>query len=530
VKKREHICIVDIVAAKSDPIAVRLMELMSAKKGFPTPESRWGGDAMWTTRENGDVVFIGPGLLRRGGATLIQKAEECALEYVEKIAAEARAGPTSPLSRKPGKGSQDSLYAKFWGRTKIERENGVRPFTGEYRAVAGKFDMYGDDLFADMDSEVDVEREELEKENLGNYDGIILKNPLSSSLFEYGADLFPKSILNAVRGESRYTKVGEDKLSSVIAIGDSIRFDKEGTLKSLIVAIGGSQVAVRPVRDYSEEWYPFSKLLPLQLVEVSQLSLADHTCKIKPVPMIPLLVRDESRRGGACFCGRPCWHSSSVDRYVMFPCDAEQAAMLWAGPGGERSSPKKAHKVDCSTIFCDYTCLVRFFADIFKSNPVTGNRLVCITRSILVALEDLTRDLIPALLNRGTYVLSTVQVQLLSGYWPLCGVAARTLFVQLVNVAEKQRLHGFLEFEMGMRAELLSMDLQVGPAVTSSKDNAPQTPPKKDVEDVEDCQVDCTDEFIDFGGQDFYDDAVYFEDEGDDGNEVVDGLWECDEC
>jgi hypothetical protein len=148
----------------------------------------------------------------------------------------------------------------------------------------------------------------------------------------------------------------------------------------------------------------------------------------------------------------------------------------------------------------------------------------------LVALEDLTRDLIPALLNRGTYVLSTVQVQLLSGYWPLCGVAARTLFVQLVNVAEKQRLHGFLEFEMGMRAELLSMDLQVGPAVTSSKDNAPQTPPKKDVEDVEDCQVDCTDEFIDFGGQDFYDDAVYFEDEGDDGNEVVDGLWECDEC
>ena len=91
-------------------------------------------------------------------------------------------------------------------------------------------------------------------------------------------------------------------------------------------------------------------------------------------------------------------------------------------------------------------------------------------------------------------VKKKIQVQLFSGYWPLCGVAARTLFVQLVNVAEKQRLHGFLEFEMGMRAELLSMDLQVGPAVTSSKDNAPQTPPKKDVEDVEDCEVDCTDE------------------------------------
>ena len=209
VKKREHMCIVDIVAAKSDPISVRLMELTRAKKGLPTPELRRGGDAMWTTRENGDVVFIGPGLLRRGGAILIQKAEECALEYVEKIAAEARTGLTSPLSRKPGKGSQDSPYAKFWGRAKIERKNGGRPFTGNCRAI-GKFNTVFDedgDLFSDSDSEVDVEREELEKESLGNYDGIILKNPLSSSLFEYGADLFPESIFNAVRGEPSYPKV-----------------------------------------------------------------------------------------------------------------------------------------------------------------------------------------------------------------------------------------------------------------------------------------------------------------------------------
>ena len=74
---------------------------------------------------------------------------------------------------------------------------------------------------------------------------------------------------------------------------------------------------------------------------------------------------------------------------------------------------------------------------------------------LVQALEGFLFDVIPSLMVGRPYVLSPTQARLLSGSWPLCEYAAKSVFKDAVSQAESFRLFDVLRQEIDFRKFLI---------------------------------------------------------------------------
>ena len=189
--------------------------------------------------------------------------------------------------------------------------------------------------------------------------------------------------------------------------------------------------------------YPFAKVLPWQRVEVLEVISAVEV-KAEVVFMLPLLRVSDDLVGANCVCRRP--YLGSITRFIPVSSDLSQRRGL--------RKVMKGVKVDQDIVLCDYACLIRYVGDMYRARPVKGHRRINVDSQIVEALEALAFDVSPMLQKGSNFVLSEIQLKLLSGWWPLCVDAARAVFKQSVAYAERNMSVILLDLELFKRRGL----------------------------------------------------------------------------
>ena len=360
---------------------------------------------VWTRDANDVVSFAGGGVLAMKARGLLQFAELCASSNV-------MSNKQAPVA--------DGVIARC-----EEKFMDHVPFLDASLVSVGKMES---DLSSESQSKIaePLSHPFLERKKRCGFD------------FEQG---FPKSIFNFVMPSPVLSSSSSP--SGVVPLFDEarLRTDKEGSLPSY-AGKNGCSLVWRP----NPQTYPFAKLLPGQCIEVRDEDNAVVT--VEPSPSIPVL-EVCGNTGVRCFCGRPS--VGALDRYTIKSSDPVQAPLL------RSAAVKKLLKRE-HDFFCDYICLAKYVCGTFRAKPYKGDRLVVVNELLVQALEGFASDVIPSLIAGRPYMLSPTQMKLLSGCWPLCEYAARSIFKEAVSQAETFRLVNVLQAEINFRKILIGDD------------------------------------------------------------------------